>query len=353
MVSLSEPTLDVRHYFESLVSNAVASAKQAEDMPSEVPRANGKARRSMAVFAGVGALGVLVGIAGYDANRSAGLKVSEARDEVSGLQEQDIAPKHQQRNADEAALVRQTTDQEMARDALQRQIVDLQQQANQLQDQITQRSRDLETARTDLSKPDQRIEALDVSVPSVQSKPIADQEQGRETPQQLAAGRGDQVNSSQAQMKQRSSHLKSASIEAAKSPRQKLAASSQPEEKTKHEKRAPELAPPGSAAPSSEPSPTPPASMPVQGPVAAQQLLMARQSLVTGRANEARRLLTMVQMQMVYQPVERIQHDTKDVNVFASGVGNAIRSLDMGANGQATQALDQAVYTAGGSRERQ
>jgi hypothetical protein len=92
--------------------------------------------------------------------------------------------------------------------------------------------------------------------------------------------------------------------------------------------------------------------MPVQGPVAAQQLLMARQSLVTGRPNEARRLLTMVQMQMVYQPVERLQHDPKDVNVFATGVGDAIRSLDMGANGHATQALDQAVYNAGGNRER-
>jgi hypothetical protein len=354
-VLLSDSTLDVRQYFEGLVSNAVASGQQAEDVTfiSEVPRANRKARLSIAVFAGVGAVGLLVGIAGYNANRSAGPGVSEAHDEVNAVRDlkPGIAAIQQQRNVEAAALARQTIDREIERDALQRQIVDLRRQANQLRDQITQRSRELETARTDLLKPDQQVEALDVPVPPVQSKPIGDQ-QGREEPQQLVVGRADQANPSYDQIKQRSSHLQSASIEAANSPRQKLAASSQPEEKPRQQKQAPKRAPHETAAPSSEPPQAQPASMPEPGPVAAQQLLMARQSLVTGRPNEARRLLTMVQMQMVYQPVERLQHDPKDVNV-ATGVGDAIRSLDMGANGQATQALDQAVYNAGDNGERQ
>jgi len=88
--------------------------------------------------------------------------------------------------------------------------------------------------------------------------------------------------------------------------------------------------------------------MPAQGSIASQRLLMARQSLVTGHLDEARRLLTMVQMQMVFKPVERVQHATEDADLLATRVGNAIRWLDMGANGPATQALDQAVYNAGG-----
>src|SRR5262245_10900484 len=64
MVLLPDPTLDVRQYFESLVRIAVASGLQAEDISTEARRANRQAPRSMAVFAGVGALGLLVGIAG-------------------------------------------------------------------------------------------------------------------------------------------------------------------------------------------------------------------------------------------------------------------------------------------------
>ncbi|HEY2876928.1 MAG TPA: hypothetical protein VGJ56_33760, partial [Reyranella sp.] len=52
----------------------------------------------------------------------------------------------------------------------------------------------------------------------------------------------------------------------------------------------------------------PPASMFGQGLVATEQLLMARQSLITGRPDEARRLLAMAQMQMVFRPTERVQH---------------------------------------------
>src|SRR5262249_27190888 len=65
------------------------------------------------------------------------------------------------------------------------------------------------------------------------------------------------------------------------------------------------------------------------------------------RLDEARRLLAIVQLQMVFRPVERVHPATKEANGLATGVGSAIRWLDMGANGQATQALDQATYNAG------
>ena len=78
-----------------------------------------------------------------------------------------------------------------------------------------------------------------------------------------------------------------------------------------------------------------------------QQLLIARQWLTTGHLDQARHVLAMVQTRLVPQPVEPDQPNKHAVNVLATEVGNAIRWLDMGANGQAMQALNQAVFNAG------
>jgi hypothetical protein len=79
---------------------------------------------------------------------------------------------------------------------------------------------------------------------------------------------------------------------------------------------------------------------------ASQQLLIAREWLVTGHLDQARRVLAMVQTQMVLQPVEPHQTAVQGVNALAADVGNAIRWLDTGANGQAMLALNQAIHKA-------
>ncbi len=114
---------------------------------------------------------------------------------------------------------------------------------------------------------------------------------------------------------------------------------------------APPRAPPPRRAPASAggaplPATPPPAESPPK-PSTTQQLLTARQWLATGRPDEARRLLAVVQTQMVLQPVTPDQPAAQGGNASATEVGNAIRWLDIGANGQAMQALDRAINGAG------
>lgn len=87
MALLSDPALDVRQYLEDLVSIAVNSAQQAEDLAVQAREAGRKARRGMAVLASLGALGLLVGVAGFAASRSANVRLAEVRGEVGALQE--------------------------------------------------------------------------------------------------------------------------------------------------------------------------------------------------------------------------------------------------------------------------
>jgi hypothetical protein len=71
--------------------------------------------------------------------------------------------------------------------------------------------------------------------------------------------------------------------------------------------------------------------------------MTARQWLAVGRPDEARRMLAMVQTQMVFQPVTPDRPDAQGGNPAATDVGNAIHWLDMGANGQAMQAISRAI----------
>ncbi len=84
--------------------------------------------------------------------------------------------------------------------------------------------------------------------------------------------------------------------------------------------------------------------MPV--PSASQQLQAARQWLSAGRPDEARRVLAMVQTQMVFQPVTPDQSAPRGGNTPATDVGDAIRWLDMGATGQAMQSINRAIGSA-------
>ena len=171
MALLSDPALDIRAYLENLVTIAVGSAQQAEDMLLEARKANRKGRRRSVVVASFGALGLMVGIAGFAASRSANVRLSEVRDEVSALQNmgQDIAFLQQQRKAEEAALAHQRA----GREALQQQIADLQQQATSLRNQVARGSRD---ANAEINKPPQNLQAP----PPAQETSAGDQQGGRE-----------------------------------------------------------------------------------------------------------------------------------------------------------------------------
>jgi len=87
MPLLSDPTLDVRQYLEDLVSLAVNSARQAADLSAQAGETSRRARRGMIAVAGVGALGVLVGLAGFAAGRSSNVRLSAVHQEVMALQE--------------------------------------------------------------------------------------------------------------------------------------------------------------------------------------------------------------------------------------------------------------------------
>ena len=103
---------------------------------------------------------------------------------------------------------------------------------------------------------------------------------------------------------------------------------------------------PPQSTPIPRPLPPLPAPQPMQAlpsPSAAQQLQAARQWLSVGRPDEARRVLAMVQTQMVFQPVTPDHPVASSSNPSATNVGDAIRWLDMGATGQAMQSITRAI----------
>ena len=93
----------------------------------------------------------------------------------------------------------------------------------------------------------------------------------------------------------------------------------------------------------SPPRPTSPVMQAVPASSTAQQVLAARRWLEAGRPDEARRVLAMVQTQMVLRPVTPDRPAAAGNNPSATDVGNAIRWLDIGASGQAMQAIDQVI----------
>jgi len=331
MALLSEPALDIRQYLEDLVTIAVGSAQQARHMLIEARKVNRTARRRVAVVASFGALGLIVGIAGLAAGRSANVRLSEVREEVGALQKlgQDIASLQQQRKAEEAAFARQ----QAAREALLQQIADLQQQAASLRDQVARGSHDVNT----VDKPSPSIEALRPA----QEASAADNSRVREAGQHNIISPRQQPASSQDQVARRNV------VDALKQERK--AEQATPTRQKPHGQQMVALPPRPPSAPSLIPASASVRPAPVLMPEASayQQLLIARQWLATGHLDQARHVLAMVQTRLVLQPVEPDQPNKHAVNVLATEVGNAIRWLDMGANGQAMQALNQAVFNAG------
>ena len=97
---------------------------------------------------------------------------------------------------------------------------------------------------------------------------------------------------------------------------------------------------------SSQPMSVPQPAQLMPASSAAQQLQTARQWLSAGRPDEARRLLAMVQTQMVFQPVTPDQPSAQGGSPSATDIGDAIRWLDMGASGKAMQSITRAIGNA-------
>jgi hypothetical protein len=78
-------------------------------------------------------------------------------------------------------------------------------------------------------------------------------------------------------------------------------------------------------------------------PSAGQELAGARQLLATNQPQEARRILTIVQTQLVFRPVMPGQVVPDGGNTVATQIGDAIHWLDLGSGAQAMQSLNRAI----------
>jgi cell division protein FtsB len=85
---LSDPVLDVQPYLEDLVSIAVSAAQRADELSAEARRTSRKVRRQMLVVGCIGALGLLIGVAGLAAGSSSDARLAQLRDEMALLQDE-------------------------------------------------------------------------------------------------------------------------------------------------------------------------------------------------------------------------------------------------------------------------
>jgi hypothetical protein len=315
MALLSDPVPDNHQYLEDLVRIAVGSARQAEDMSFQARKANRNTRRSMVVAVSCGILSLIVGIAGFSVGRS-------ARDELSTLRNvgHDIASRKLQRTAEQATLASQGADRQQ--DALQH-----------------------EAAGTETGKLHQNLEAPPLAIPSAQKAPAVELQGGREALQDQIADPPQPGKLPPQNLEAARAQTDIASLKQQRTAEQGTLA---------HQKRRElpmAVLPPGvpsASQPNLVSSATPRVPVFIEVPRASHQLLIARESLVTGRLDQARRVLAMVQTRMVFRPVEPDQPPTaQSVTALATDIGNAIRWLDLGAQDQAVQALNQAIHNAG------
>jgi hypothetical protein len=202
------------------------------------------------------------------------------------------APTQQHRPEDAAAITaaaQAVSEQQAKREALQRQVVALQQQSADLQDQIAQRSTELEGRSRDVAVARAESDRLQRSIDALN---------------------GQQKSEEEILARLKAQEKQAATTTAVRRPVSRTLAPTTPQ--------VPTLS-------------------------SAQQLLAARQWLEAGRLDEARRMLATVQTQLVLQPVTPNRPSAEGNNPSATDVGNAIRWLDIGATGQAMQAIDRAV----------
>lgn len=213
---------------------------------------------------------------------------------ISGTEVRHAPPRTTPPSAASAPAVEEL---QATRDALQRQIVDLQRQASDLQNQVAQQSHVIQAKRAEMEGVRQGLEAM-----RGETDALRQQRQAEE----------DALARSKAQTKQMA---------------------------TANALRRP-------------PAPRPASAPPPLAPALTQSLQNAQRWLAAGRPDEARNILTTVQTQMVFQPVTPGQPMAEGGNPSATEIGTAIRWLDVGANGQAMQAISRAINHANAAEPR-
>jgi signal transduction histidine kinase len=259
-----------------------------------------------------------------------------------------------------------------ARDALQHQVQSLQQQATTLQQQLAQRSQELDQRNQELDRRSREIQAAQAEADKLRqgAATLRQQQQADETKERQLAARADELNHRTQELDQRKQQLdqRSHDTEAAQAEadrlrqvidalrqqskaeeatlaRQKAEDASLTRQKAKQQQLVATAAP----QPAAPPKRAEPSTGPTDAGSPAQHLAAAKQWLAAGRPDEARRLLAMVQTQLVLQPVTPDAPQARGASAPAAEVGNAIRWLDIGAVGQATQAIDLAIQATNGS----
>jgi hypothetical protein len=277
-------------------------------------------------------------------------QATSLQDGIADLQRQDSGlqteiAQHRKQVSQRAAGTSAVAEEQATHDALQqqiaglqRQVADLQRQDGSMQSQIAQHRQELTQTSQDLA---QRSQELARSTEAL-TQQARDRDAVRAETDKLRQGidtLGEQRRAEEASLARQ---------------RAQLAAVVQPRAAPPRPPVAPRLAQPSSirqprqAAPSppTEPTPIPQPTQLVPAPPAVQQLETARQWLSAGRPDEARRILAMVQTQMIFQPVTPGKASAQGGHSSAADIGDAIRWLGMGASGQAMQSITRAIVNA-------
>ena len=275
---------------------------------------------------------------------------------IADLQRQDSAlqnqiAQHKKQVAQRAAESSAVAEQQTTRDALQRQIAglqrqiaDLQRQDSSMQSEIAQHRQELTHSSQDLAQRSQDL-ARSTEALTQQSR---DLEAVRAETDKLRQGI-DRLREQRQTEEASLARPKAQEQLAAVTPPRPAPGKPAPRTALPLPVRQPTQPTPGAPMPapqSSQPMSIPQPAQLMPASSAAQQLQTARQWLSAGRPDEARRLLAMVQTQMVFQPVTPDQPSAQGGSPSATDIGDAIRWLDMGASGKAMQSITRAIGNA-------
>ncbi len=232
--------------------------------------------------------------------------------------------------------------QQAASDASQRQVSWLQQQASVLQTQIDQRKQELDQRTQEVNQIKQQLsqstQELNQRTQDLNQRKQQIAQQSHEV--DALRGEADKLRKSLEALHQQQQRAAQEAAQARqKTQDQQLAVAIQ--SAGANQSRPSPVRRPGS--PDQQVASNTPAMQPMLRPSASQQLMTARQWLAAGRPEQARRVLAVVQTQMVFQPVTPDQPVEQEGNASATYVGDAIRWLDRGANGQAMAAINRAI----------
>jgi predicted nucleic acid-binding Zn-ribbon protein len=268
---------------------------------------------------------------------------------IADLQRQDSALRDQiaqrrqqlaQRTADDLSASAAAQRNQQVRDAQQRQIADLQHQIAELQQQDNAASGQLAQHRQELAQRTQEITQRNQEL-TQRSQELAQrtQELAQRT-RELDATRLEADKLRQSIEALRQQQQAEESVATPQNPARQQVAAAAVRTPAARTIATPQQAP---ARQPVQPATAPPPEQAVPAPSTVQQLETARQWLSAGRPDEARRVLAMVQTQMVFQPVTPDQPTAQGGNPSATSVGDAIRWLDKGATRQAMQSITRAL----------